>query len=202
MFSSQHPPAAEPPTPPSVVTSAADILSYIPHALGFMPDESLVVITLANRRLGATLRVDLPPEGTDPLAFAEGVLSFLEGDLEADGTLLVVYTKQSWQRLTIPPRNTLVLNVQAVLGAAALPTRGGWLVSPSGWRDYFCIDEGCCAWPGEPLDSVSYSPLSAELVYGGSAFDTSAVAAVQRVAPALTPADPGDGAREAVLRGV
>ncbi len=199
MSSSPRRPIAGSPPRSCLVSSAADVLSYVPHALGFLPDESLVVITLANRRLGATLRVDLPGKNPDPLAFAQGILSLLEGDVEADGTLLIVYTKESWQRLTVPPRNTLVLTAQAVLAAAGLPARGGWLVSSDAWRDYFCIDEGCCAWPGQPLETVSYSPLSAELVYGGSAFAASATAAVQRDAPAI---GWRDGPEEADLRSV
>jgi hypothetical protein len=176
-------------SPSFAVTSPADILSYVPHALGFMPDESLVVLTTTGRRLGATLRVDLPVDEADPLAFAEGVLSFLQGDTGADGTLLVIYTKESWQRLEPPPRNGLVGTIDAVLLAAGLPVRAGWCVSPTGWRDFFCTDEECCPWPGQPLDAVLSSPLAAELIFGGSAFDASPSEAVLRMAPAVGGAD-------------
>ncbi|MFJ6003182.1 hypothetical protein [Arthrobacter sp. NPDC092385] len=115
-----------------------------------MPGESLVVLTMAGKRLGATLRVDLPAHGADPLAFAEGVMSFLQGDSEADGALVIVYTQEDWEALTPPPRAALVRCVEAVLGAGALPLRGGWFVSRSGWRDYFCSDGGVLPMAGAP----------------------------------------------------
>ncbi|MHA7219517.1 DUF4192 family protein [Arthrobacter sp. MDT1-48-3] len=185
MSSPASPAPGIPPSPPIAVSSPADILSYVPHALGFLPDESLVVLTTQGRRLGATLRVDLPPDGRDSRAFAEGVVSFLRGDADADGTLLVVYTKQGWPRQALPPRHGLVRVVEAVLEAAGLPVHGGWLVSASAWRDYFCSDDECCPWPGRPLDAVVLSPLNAELIFSGSAFDASASDAVLRAAPSV-----------------
>ncbi len=187
MSSSTSPPPGSAASPASsfTVRSPADILSYVPHALGFLPEESLVILTTNGRRLGATLRVDLPKGGADPRAFAEGVLSFLEGDTEGDGTLVVLYTSESWSRLAAPPRKALILSIETVLGAAGLPVRGGWLVSATAWRDYFCTDAGCCAWPGEPIDTVVHSPLNAELIYGGSSFDASVAAAVARAAPGV-----------------
>lgn len=179
------PAPGSPASPSFAVSSPADILSYVPHALGFVPHESLVVLTTAGRRLGATLRVDLPPDGTDPVPFAEGVVSYLQGDSEADGALLIVYTQEDWQKLAPPPRAALVRCVKAVLGAGNLPLHGGWFASRSGWRDYFCSDEECCPWPGHPLDTVVHSALNAELIFGGSAFDLSAPEAVLRAAPSL-----------------
>lgn len=194
MSSPASPPPGTPASPSFAATSPADILSYIPHALGFMPADSLVVLTTAGKRVGATLRVDLPPAGAHPLAFAEGVLSFLRGDTEADGALVAVYTQEEWPRLALPPRSSLVLNVEAVLGAAGLPVRGGWLVSGAVWRDYFCGNEECCPWPGQPLDAVMHSALNAELIFGGSAFDASAPEAVLRAAPSVAVrAAAGDG---------
>jgi hypothetical protein len=185
MTSSTSRPSGRPQPRSVAVTSPADILSYVPHALGFMPSHSLVVLTTAGRRLGATLRVDLPPDGADPLAFAEGVLSFLDGDTDADGTLLIVYSGEEWRRFAPAPHQAPVLALEAVLELAGLPVRGGWFVAPAGWRDYFCRDDDCCPWPGQSLDTVTSSALNAELVFGGSAFDASAPAAVVRSAPAV-----------------
>ena len=44
MSSSTSPAAGSHASPSFAVTSPADILSYVPHALGFMPEESLVVL--------------------------------------------------------------------------------------------------------------------------------------------------------------
>ncbi|MHA7283794.1 DUF4192 domain-containing protein [Arthrobacter sp. TMS2-4] len=203
MSSSTSPAPGTPASPSFVVTSPADILSYIPHALGFVPRESLVVLTTSGRRLGATLRVDLPDAGVDPLGFADGVLSFLQGDADADGTFIVVYTQERWERRTPAPRSGLVLTVETVLDAAGLPVRGGWVVSRSGWRDVFCMEEECCPWPGQPLDTVSHSALNAELIFGGSAFDASAPDAVHRTVPAVAARDlMGPRASDPVTRAV
>ncbi len=184
-MTSSSQPLPDPESPSISVTSPVDILSYVPHALGFAPVESLVVLTTAGRRLGATLRVDLPLTASEPLAFADGVLSFLRGDSEADGVLLAVYTAEDWLPLTAPPRSALVLTIEATLEAAGLPVRAGWLVSGDTWRDYFCRDGECCPWPGQPLDAVVHSPLNAELIFGGSTFDASALDAVLRTAPGV-----------------
>ncbi|MHA7276182.1 DUF4192 family protein [Arthrobacter sp. Hz1] len=66
-----------PPEQPFQVTSAADILSYVLHTLGFQPAESLVLLTMCGKRVGATLRVDLPDEDVDPGDYAAGVCSIL-----------------------------------------------------------------------------------------------------------------------------
>ncbi|THJ67515.1 DUF4192 domain-containing protein [Arthrobacter echini] len=185
-MSSSTSPSQGSPAPRLSITSPADILAYVPHALGFVPRESLVVLTTAARRLGATLRVDLPDEQTDALSFARGVLGFVQGDTGADGTLVIVYTQRAWPRRAFPPFHDIVLRLDAVLTAAGMPVRAGWLASDSVWRDYFCADEQCCPWPGNPLDSVVHSVLNAELVFGGSSFERSAPEAALRGAPALS----------------
>ena len=193
MSSSRPSPAT--PTAPTVpttvsVTSPADVLSYVPHALGFTPVESLVVMTMTGNRLGATLRVDLPSPGpavpADAVAFAETVLSFLRGDTAADGVLVALYTFEEPVRDGLPPRADLVKVLEEVLGHAGLPVRSGWVVSGTTWRDYSCTDAHCCPWPGYPLDTVADSRLNAEMIFGGSSFETSAAAAVLRSAPYLS----------------
>ncbi|RUQ41969.1 DUF4192 family protein, partial [Micrococcus sp. HSID17228] len=39
-----------------------DLLAYVGHALGRLPEGSLVLLTLRDGRLRAVVRVDLPPE--------------------------------------------------------------------------------------------------------------------------------------------
>ncbi|SDM06923.1 DUF4192 family protein [Arthrobacter sp. ok362] len=46
------------------ITGPEDILGFIPHSLGYWPENSLVAMTLQGKRLGATLRVDLPVPGS------------------------------------------------------------------------------------------------------------------------------------------
>ena len=51
------------------ITGPEDILGYVPHSLGYWPSRSLVAMTMQGKRLGATLRVDLPVP--DPAAYGK-----------------------------------------------------------------------------------------------------------------------------------
>ncbi|WP_026552851.1 DUF4192 domain-containing protein [Arthrobacter sp. H20] len=176
-------PTPAPPEPPYKVTSAADILSYIPHTLGFQPRESLVLLTMCGKRVGATLRVDLPEDDQDPEGYAAGVCSILAADTSADGSLLVLYTSDPWKEAESPPRLELVHCLRVCLKATGLQLRDGWLVTATAWRDYFCDSQSCCPWPGHPLESVLDSPLNAELVFRGSSFASSLSAAMETDTP-------------------
>ncbi|WP_374754937.1 DUF4192 family protein, partial [Pseudonocardia sp. N23] len=48
---------------PIRLASGDDVLAAIPTLVGFTPADSLVIITLAGRRVGMVLRVDLPAAG-------------------------------------------------------------------------------------------------------------------------------------------
>src|SRR5690349_25153919 len=74
------------------VRGPEDILGFIPHSLGYWPGNSLVAMTLQGKRLGATLRLDLPGPAVlaDPAPFAETVAGYLAADEHADGTLLAL----------------------------------------------------------------------------------------------------------------
>ncbi|MHA7263834.1 DUF4192 domain-containing protein [Arthrobacter sp. TMN-37] len=171
--------------------SAADLLAYIPHALGFLPEESLVVLTLSGGRVGATLRVDLPVPGADAGSYAESVAAILASDTEADGAVMALYTGARWSAPGRPPYRREVRELDRSMRAAGTPLRDGWLISPTGWREYFCGDDGCCPWPGRPLEEIADSTASAELVLRGSSFSPSAetAAAMPPAAPAEPPVE-------------
>lgn len=163
---------------PIKVSTPADILSYVPHILGFQPRESLVFLTMAGKRVGATLRLDLPSPEADPLDYADSVREYLQSDSAADGALMVIYTDNEWAEPAEPPFAALVHCLDLVLDAAGLALLDGWLVSSSHWRDYFCEDNSCCPWPGHPLTHITESVLNAELVFQGSTYAESLEAAV------------------------
>ncbi|MEO5316596.1 DUF4192 family protein [Pseudarthrobacter sp. CC12] len=151
------------------VRGPEDILSFIPHSLGYWPASSLVAITLHGTRLGATLRLDLPGPDiqADPAGFAGAVRSYLESDQEADGSLLAVFTSDA---MMAPPSayHRLVLVVQSVLGRAGMPVRDAWFVGEKYWRDALCADPSCCPLPGRPVQQIRDSTLNTEMVYRGS----------------------------------
>lgn len=151
-------------------SNPADILSYIPHTLGFWPRESLVCITVTETRIGATLRVDLPRDPTPAEArdFAGQVQDYLSSDSKADSTLICLYTESLWPHPANPPHRLLMESLSAVLASSGVPVKNAWLVSSSHWREYFCEDAACCPLPGRPTDEITTSELNAELIFRGS----------------------------------
>ena len=168
-----NPPGAHRPTTPFPVSGPADILAFIPHSLGFVPQESLVLMTVDATRLGATLRLDLPASALDYSGFAVKVSGILRSDTSATGVLMALYTDRDWKRPDHPPCRRLITQLSRSLTAAGLPIRDGWLISAHAWREYFCADSTCCPWPGHPLRDITNSTLSAEMVYRGSAYAAS-----------------------------
>ncbi len=152
------------------VSGPADILAYIPHSLGFTPQESLVLMTMDSARLGATLRLDLPASALDYSEFAAKVSDILRSDASANGVLMALYTDRAWKRPDSPPYRRLIQQLDRRLSGNGLPIRDGWVITSSAWREYFCTDTGCCPWPGRPLQEITNSTLSAEMVYRGSAY--------------------------------
>ncbi|MBP3036807.1 DUF4192 domain-containing protein [Arthrobacter sp. zg-ZUI100] len=178
------PSARESQQEPFRVGGPADILAFIPHSLGFAPQESLVLMTMNTARLGATLRLDLPAAALDYRGYAARVAELLRSDESADGVLMAVYTDRAWKRADSPPYLRLVTALGECLADAGLPIRDGWLVSAATWRDYFCGDNACCPWPGHPLGQISDSSLSAEMVFRGSAYARTLDEAVGQDQPA------------------
>ena len=64
-----------------------DLLAYVGHALGRLPEDSLVLLTLHDGRLRAVVRVDLPPEEVDVDAWACAVAEVCRRDAAADAGL-------------------------------------------------------------------------------------------------------------------
>jgi hypothetical protein len=198
------------------VSTGEDVLSYIPHALGFWPTNSLVCLTLDGKTVGATLRVDLPgarPDAsraptrassasraragssgrTDNLAgfeaipiehYVDTVCGYLQSDQRADGVLVAIFDSMDWTLPYHRPYAALLQRLQDSLDKAGTPVRDCWFLGPEHWRHYDCADEGCCGWPGRPLNRISDSWLNTELVYRGSSYRRDAS---EGIAEALLP---------------
>lgn len=160
---------------PYRIRTAADVLSYIPHALGFLPRQSAVFVTMSGQSLGATLRVDLPPDPTAAEAheFTQQVQHYLLADSAADRTLIVLYSDCPWEDPEAPPHGRIMDALYIGLAASGLPVRNAWFVSESIWREYSCVDLNCCPWPGRPVAEISTSELNAEMIFRGSHYGRS-----------------------------
>jgi hypothetical protein len=233
------------------ITGPEDILGFIPHSLGYWPENSLVAMTLQGKRLGATLRVDLPEPGGasggrrgggggggggDPAAgapgravsrrraragrrdtlagFARHVVSYLQADDAADGSLLALFTDADIDGDTATatdgasatdtatvgerPRGAwagLLKELELALEAAGMPLRDAWIIGPEFWRNAYCSDPECCGSPGRPVEQIRNSRLNAEMVFRGSLVGAAPDARASR--PASRSVDPAVHAAEA-----
>lgn len=155
-----------------IISGPEDILGYVPHTLGYWPTRSLVAMTMQGKRLGATLRVDLPDGAPSERAredFARTVAEYLLADDHANGTLLMFFTDAGWTDASGPPGGrALLADLESALGMAGMPVRDAWYVGADYWRNVYCSDTGCCPLPGRPLAEIRDSRLNAEMVYLGS----------------------------------
>jgi hypothetical protein len=158
--------------------SLDEMLATVPHLLGFVPQDSLVIIGTGppRDRVAVTLRYDLPdPAGAgvsaDIAAHAAGVI----GSQRLTAITAVAYGPEA-----------LVDPLAEAFGAAAwkarLDLRDFIRVENNRYWSYVCRDETCCPPGGTPFDPAGY-PAAAALDRPGRGVlaDRSAVAA--RVAP-------------------
>lgn len=149
------------------ITGPEDILGFIPHTLGYWPANSLVAMTMQGKRLGATLRVDLPPPGqVDSGCFADNISNYLQADEDADGSLLVLFVNDGWEGTA--GHFELLAALECALELSGMPVRDAWLVGEAYWRNAYCTDSACCPLPGRSLDEIRDSRLNAEMVFRGS----------------------------------
>lgn len=153
-------------TQPITATTAADILAYFPHALGFEPRESFGFITLQGRTVGASLRIDVPDESVRPADFAQTATHYLLADESADAVLMMLYTNEPAADPGTKPYNDYAAAIRTELETNGLEMRDGWLITDAGWSNYFCEDPECCT--VQPLSTIRDSAMSAEMVYAGS----------------------------------
>ncbi len=149
------------------ITSPADILSFIPHTLGFAPKESFVFITMRGNMLGATLRVDAPTD-TNTAGFARAMADYLALDTVANAAVLAVYTEQPAADGAPRPFNEHIESIIETLDAAGVPLKDAWLVTSEHWKNLLCDDVQCC--PIQSLDSITDGHLNAEMIFRGSSY--------------------------------
>ena len=75
--------------PPIKLRSPADLLAVIPHLLGFVPNNAVVVVALKDKRIDLTQRMDLPD--SDRAAEVAQALALHVLREEAEAALLVAY---------------------------------------------------------------------------------------------------------------
>jgi len=154
------------------ITGPGAVVAAVPSLCGFVPQESLVAICLQGprRRIGLTLRVDLPAVRDDVVGVAE-LAARLEHEQPA-AVVLVVCTDAAGDR----PHQELLDRLCDALDDVHVLDR--LLLRSGRWRSYDCDDLTCCPADGQPVPEPA-AALVAEAAYGGRAVlpDRAALAA-------------------------
>lgn len=157
------------------VGEPGDALALVQHTLGFMPEDSLVIIGLMRGTTGAHLRVDLAAAADDPGRLARWAADCLGGagtDPGADGTVVLLFGDAA----PAPPMNgeealrphaALCGALEAEMSRRGMPVVQTWLVGGGSIRDYHCPDADCCPYPGQDVETAAHSVLNTHMVYRG-----------------------------------
>lgn len=145
-------------TPIVRVDTPEALLSVVPSLLGFVPADSVVMLCLAERRLGLTMRVDLPQNAQEAQDMVESVLPTILRQ-HVDSVVLIGYE-------TVTPRvlTAAALRVLAeVVAMTDLSLTGDLVVvTERGWEHLEC---DCCPEP-HPVPEDTAAALTARVASG------------------------------------
>ncbi|SDF04364.1 protein of unknown function [Blastococcus aurantiacus] len=188
------------------VGDPGDLAAGLPQLLGYRPSESVVLVALGGgtgRRVGLTVRADLPPPG-----YARELAAVLARSLATDGPraalAFVVSEAPDEPELLRPdaagpaggcgtdlPHRSLVHDLVLALDAVGLPLEQALLVRAERWWDFDCPGACCAPDGGTPLPT-GVGALEAAAVASGTVVAADRGALHERLAP------PGEAARAAM----
>ncbi|MDO5753985.1 DUF4192 domain-containing protein [Arthrobacter sp.] len=164
------------------VSAGEDLLAFIPHIVGYWPENSIVCIGMQGKRLRATMRLDLPPLNTeDPDYFAQIAAGQLASDADADGCLLAIFGEHDWVQANELPHSETYRGFREAFAAVGIPVKDAWYVGPEYWRSLECVDGRCCPWPGKGIASIKESFVNAEFIFRGSIVRDNPKAQIQQL---------------------
>lgn len=152
---------------PLSLSSYKDILAYVPHALGFHPRNSAVLLLIDDDRLEATLRVDLPPSTRreDVENWSSQVNRLLERIPSVQDVALVIYAPEDRLAQLDAPYSSLVNHLETTLSRRRIRLRHAWCLRASMIWDYD-PEEGNCA---KAVPSLVTNETHLSMVLAGSA---------------------------------
>lgn len=182
---------------PDRLTTAADVLrlstpagllAAVPGLLGFTPSNSVVVLALSGRRVGVTMRVDLPEPAADERPMIDDVVPrVLRAAPHADQAVVVVYPAEAAGHRDLLPWRGFVGELADALEAGGLELRDALCVSGDRWFSYLCDDDECCSPQGAPLEGSDALRVRSGLALAGVAPLPDRAALVAEVAPTFGP---------------
>ncbi|WP_334122253.1 DUF4192 domain-containing protein [Glutamicibacter sp.] len=123
---------------PISLSSYRDILAYVPHALGFHPKNSVVLLLVDDDRLEATLRVDLPPTEnlSDLKMWITQVTRLLQRIPNIKDIAVVVYAPDDASEDNRAPFANLISELEVALARQTIGLRHAWCRQDSRIWDY------------------------------------------------------------------
>lgn len=144
------------------LTDPAELIAAVPHLLGFHPRDSLVVVALDGRRLGLTLRADLPPPGEEDLLAEQVVLPLLRQRPTA--VLLLVVGGPPGPDGDVPGRAVIDAVDDALANEGVGVEHAVWTAGTQPGALWRCHDDPGC---GGAVDDPAVSALAAATVAAG-----------------------------------
>jgi len=174
-----------------------ELAALVPMLCGFVPTESLVVISLrgARNRIGLTMRVDLPGAAAEA-GLVEHVLERLALD-GGGAAFLAVYTAGADVAQALP-RRALVEALSHGCRRRGVEVHEALLVRDGRWWSYRCDDAACCPASGTSLDvapTAALALVAAEQVLDGRAVLGSRADLIGSLAGPTGPAAPAAARR-------
>lgn len=155
--------------------SPGEIAAAVPLLVGFAPQDSLVVVALRGKRIGLTMRVDLPEPPDAPDLLDELAAELVQRVRHAGGTACAVVVLADARQEAL---------VDALLGACAdvaVEVIEALHVAAGRWSSYTCSAR-CCPTAGTPVPQPS-ARLQAETALRGRAVLPSRADLVASLAP-------------------
>lgn len=146
------------------VADPAELIAYVPHRLGFRPEESIVLVSLRGEdgRVGLVARMSVDDVG-------DGGDHLLVRHLGSDGASRVVQIVYSDDGSGRPRARaaTIARRVEALVGATVGPV-DTWWVSGSGYGCLDCRHDDPCPPAGRSLVELESTEVGAHMVVAGS----------------------------------
>jgi hypothetical protein len=138
-------------------TEPHDLLALVPQLVGFLPQNSVVLVAFRGKRTCGAYRVDLPAPASDPVyrRMATTLIGMLCKVRGADGVVPVVYTDDRFDECGGIPRQTFATRVIERARTAGFTVGDALCVAADGWGSYF--DDTDAAGRARPLALIDES---------------------------------------------
>ncbi|MGO2051751.1 hypothetical protein CIK76_11145 [Glutamicibacter sp. BW80] len=152
---------------PLSLSDCDDVLAYIPHALGFHPQKSMVLLLIVGQRLEATLRVDLPSEihEVDRRPWVAQVLGLLRRLPQVRSVVAVVYAPGDIKIAEQIPYQQMIGELEEAFDPHGIQLRQAWCLCREKVWDYDDGDVGVTF----PRPDIALGETNLSLVLAGSA---------------------------------